>query len=179
MNIYIIRHSETKYNKLGITQGRKDSPLTQAGKKIAEKLGKKLKNKNIAKIYSSDLGRCIETSKIINKLLKVKIIPSPELREINYGIFNGKPEKDIKKVFEFKNADTAPPGGESFNQVKRRLLSFLKSPNLKKEKGPILIVTHDGCLKAILSYCYKVKFTSQKCSKPENFIGLMEIKTAV
>ena len=66
MILYIIRHPETKHNIQQITQGHKDSPLTNKGKKQAEALGKRLKNKDISKIYSSDLGRCMQTSKIIN-----------------------------------------------------------------------------------------------------------------
>lgn len=73
MLIYIVRHPETEYNKKGLTQGHGDSLLTQQGVEIAKKLGESLEDKNIQKIYSSDLGRCIQTSKIINKFLNVKI----------------------------------------------------------------------------------------------------------
>lgn len=60
MVIYIVRHPETEYHKKGLTQGHDDSPLTKRGIKTAEKLGQLLKNKNISKLFSSDLGRCIQ-----------------------------------------------------------------------------------------------------------------------
>ena len=154
MVIYIVRHPETEYNKKKIVQGHKDSKLTKNGILIANSLGQKLKNKNISKILSSDLGRCMQTSKIINKYLKLKIIKTKELREMNYGDFNGKTSELIKKNFNLKNLNIVLPNGESFNQMKKRVIKFIKSLDRTTN---ILIVTHEGCLRAIISY-YKIKY---------------------
>lgn len=90
MVIYVARHPETKYNKLAITQGHGDSSLTERGKQTARHLGKLLENTNISKIYTSDLGRCIQTSELINQGLGVIVIPKKDLREQNFGDYNEK-----------------------------------------------------------------------------------------
>lgn len=150
MTIYITRHSETVQNKIGITQGHKDSPLTEKGKLSANKKGLKLKNKNIEIIYSSDLGRCMQTAKIINKYLNAKIILKKDLRERNFGIFNGKKHIEVKKKLNLNNLNLIPPKGESFNQMKRRAINFIK--NLKNTKNKrILIITHEGVTRALFS----------------------------
>lgn len=155
MIIYFIRHGETEWNKKKITQGHQDSPLTLKGKNNAEKLGRILRNKNIEIIYSSDLGRCIETSNIINKWLKVKIVKAKELRERNFGDFNGQPDKKVKKILNLKDLDEKAPNGESFNDQKKRVALFIKKLFAKKFKK-ILLVVHDGTARAILGHSMSV-----------------------
>jgi probable phosphoglycerate mutase len=170
MIIYLIRHPETEYNKLGITQGHDDSPLTEKGINTAKKLGQLLKNRKIFKIYSSDLGRCIQTSRIINKFLNVDIYPQKELRERNHGDFNGKSAKLISQTFDMSNPDLILPNGESFNQMKKRVLLFIQNLN---ESKPVLIVTHEGCLRAVLSEVLDVIFYSQDCDTKSNEIIIL------
>lgn len=150
MTVYLIRHGQTIWNKKGITQGQKDSPLTLKGKKSAENKGKILRDKNIEIIYSSDLGRCIQTSEIINKFFKVKIIKTKALRERNFGGLNGKPNSVVRKTLNLKNADQKAPNGESFNDMKKRVVAFVESLSDKKYKKALLIV-HEGPARALLS----------------------------
>lgn len=171
MIIYIVRHPETGYNKKGITQGHADSSLTEKGKKVADKLGKLLKNKVINKIFSSDMGRCMQTSKLIQKQLKLKIIPTKKLRELNYGDFNGEKTDIIRKRFNLSNPTLVFHNGESFNQMKKRVLNFIKQ--LREEK-PVLVVTHEGCLRAIISEMLNVKFTSRKCKTKTDQIFMLD-----
>lgn len=170
MIIYIVRHPETEFNQKGIIQGHADSPLTKKGRQTAEKLGCLLKDKGIARIYSSDFGRCMQTSRIISKQLKVKIIPKPELRELNYGHFNGKPAEAIRNNFDLEDPYLIFPGGERFSQMKKRVLKLIKTI---KEKGPLLIVAHEGCLRAILSEIYHLQFTSAGCNSSPNKIFIL------
>ena len=73
VKFYVVRHSWTESNINKITQGWADSHLVPEGIEMAEKLGEFLKDESISGIFSSDLGRCVQTSKIINKQLGVKI----------------------------------------------------------------------------------------------------------
>lgn len=177
MLIYIIRHPETEYNARGITQGHYDSSLTNKGKKTAEFLGKKLKSMNISKIYTSDFGRCVQTSEIVNKELNVKVILKKELREQDFGDYNGKKAEIIASNLDMSNSDLVIPNGESFNQMKKRVLDFIK--NLK-ENNQILIVAHDGCLRAILSEILRINFSSSKLDTfPEDIFILDKEKNKI
>ncbi len=55
MEIYIVRHGETVWNKEKRLQGRTDVPLSEYGRELAEKTGRALRNVEIDRIYSSPL----------------------------------------------------------------------------------------------------------------------------
>ena len=83
MKIYFTRHGLTEYNKERRIQGLLDSPLTLEGKEKAKELGARLKDEGIEIIYSSDQKRAMDSAKIINKALKLDIIPDRRLREVS------------------------------------------------------------------------------------------------
>src|SRR3989344_139516 len=88
LNIYIIRHGE-KINS--------ENGLTNRGKQQARLLAKRLGKLKISKIYSSDLERCKETAKIIQKELKLPIKYEKSLMEVPSEV-KEKPKKHIKKI---------------------------------------------------------------------------------
>lgn len=165
MIIYLVRHPQTEWNKKKIVQGWKDSALTISGKTTAKKIGRKLMGKNISTIYSSDLGRCVQTSQIISSMIKAPVITRKELRERNFGVLNGKPAKFVEKKLDLSDPDLKPIDGESFNEMKSRVLNFVKglSRNNNNKKS-YLIVAHEGGMKAILSEIYTLDFTDKKCN---------------
>lgn len=175
MKFYVVRHSLTESNAAGITQGWDDSRLTTQGIEEAEKLGNFLKDKSISIIYTSDLGRCVQTSEIINKALKVRIIKEPQLREQNYGKLNN--NRLSGKDFNVKNHSAIPEDGESFLQMKVRVLKYIKF-QLPKGDAKILIVTHDGCFRALLSEALNIDIDSDRCNTTPLTIGLFELKNS-
>jgi len=162
ITLYIVRHGETAADKKGILKGHGDSDLTVKGIGSAASLAKKLKDKEIDVIYTSDLGRCLTTANVINKLLDVDVIKTEKLRERDFGNLNSRPIKLASQVLNFSNPDEIAPSGESFNQMKVRILKFLDTLCDCDYKN-ILIVTHEGPLRAILSDYYSVPFGNKKC----------------
>ncbi|TYB31933.1 MAG: histidine phosphatase family protein, partial [Candidatus Mcinerneyibacterium aminivorans] len=65
MEIYFVRHGETKGNKEKKFRGRTDYPLNENGKNQAKKLKEKLKKYKFDKLLTSPLKRAHETAKII------------------------------------------------------------------------------------------------------------------
>jgi probable phosphoglycerate mutase len=175
MIIYVVRHGETVWNKKGIIQGHKDSPLTMRGIRSAGKLGKMLIKEAITLIYSSDLGRCVQTADIINKQLNVRLTKTAKLREQNFGDYNGKLNKWVRKRIDIGDPDVKSPNGESFNQMKTRILRFVYSL-ADQDHGKALLVTHDGPLKAIMSEYYSVDSNSKKCDSSSDNFYRIEIK---
>ncbi len=178
MNIYFLRHGETIWNKKGITQGHKNSPLTLKGKNSAKKRGKILRKENIEKIYSSNLGRCIQTAKIINQQLKIKLVKTPELRERNFGNFNGSSNKIILSQLNLSDLNKKAPKGESFNDMKKRIINFIKNLSTKKLKK-VLLITHEGPTKAILSKYYNVSPLNKKCDTSDKSVYYFEIDRGI
>ncbi len=121
--------------------------LTEKGKKDVKKTAKELKKIGIDVIYSSDAARTRQTAEIVAKELGLKVILDPRLRDINFGSFSGRPEKEFVKFIPLKERITRrPPGGENWDDVKKRMIEFLEEIDKKYENKKILIVGHKGPL---------------------------------
>ena len=100
MKIYLIRHGETTGDVENRYGGNYDDHLTEKGINQSKKLANKLKNKGIQIIYHSPRIRATETSKIVNKILKVKLKVINDIRERNnYGIITGLTKKEAKQKY--------------------------------------------------------------------------------
>ncbi|RKD30590.1 alpha-ribazole phosphatase [Thermohalobacter berrensis] len=157
MKVILVRHGETKANKEKRYSGWTDFPLTEDGQKQVKKLQKLLENEKIDLIYSSPLTRTYNTAKAIAKKLNKDIIVTDSLKEMNFGIFDGKRVDEIVKEHksEWNNwtndyINYRIPKGESLNDAYNRVISFIDG--LKKEDKTYLLVTHGGIIKIILTY---------------------------
>ncbi len=145
---FILRHGEALNNKkeILITQipEKIRCPLTKKGEKEIKEIAKKLKNKKIDLIFSSDLERARQTAEIVAKELGLKVIYDKRLREINAGIFDGKKIKEWQKFFSNYRERFLKKikDGENYNQVKIRVYRFLEDLERKYQGKKILIVSH-------------------------------------
>ena len=93
LNLYIVRHGETILNRYRKLQGWSDSPLTEEGKVIAMEAGKKLAHVPFHRVYTSDLGRTIETANIMlqqNQTSRnLDINKRKAFREVFFGSLEG------------------------------------------------------------------------------------------
>jgi len=147
---FILRHGQNIHQtkKRGIIYGwPDDNPpcgLTKTGKKQIKKIAKVLKNKKIDLIFSSDTLRTRQTAEIVAKKLGLKVNYDKRLRDINWGIYQGK--SIIKAWAYYKNPKLrfkkAPPRGESWQDLKKRVTDFLKEIEKKFKGKNILIVSH-------------------------------------
>jgi broad specificity phosphatase PhoE len=140
-NLYIFRHGETDYNIARRMQSVLDIPLNQNGIHQAEELAKKLAGVNLGCIYTSKLGRAIETAKIVAKPNNTPVIVDNRLHEWDLGVFKGKILNVIKapkytpidlttdtvsipRLLLIDN-DYVPENGESFNTCINRVSEAL------------------------------------------------------
>ena len=147
---YLLRHGETVYqttrNKILYPLIEKARiKLTQKGELAVEKVGKLLEKEEIDIIYSSDAYRTYQTASVVAKRLEIgKVNLDKRLRDINWGIFNGKRKEDAYKFFpdpsvRFKKR---PKRGESWNDLRGRMKRFLRSIDKLYKGKNILIVSH-------------------------------------
>nr|WP_264171351.1 histidine phosphatase family protein [Clostridium algidicarnis] len=156
VNIYIARHGETKWNIEGRMQGFKNSDLTQRGIGDARSLGESLKDIDFDCIYSSPLGRALDTAKYIRQDDNTKIILDDSLKELNLGLWEGMTHEEIKEKYpiQYNNFREHPEsfesqGGESFLELIKRVEKGLNNIIKDENHENILIVTHTCVIKAI------------------------------
>ena len=86
MILYIIRHGETEWNKMGKMQGKTDISLSEDGRKLAQKTADGLKNIKFDYIFSSPLERAYETACIIKGDRDIEIVKDERLIEVGFGL---------------------------------------------------------------------------------------------
>lgn len=151
MILYLIRHPQTEWNVEKILQWHFDSPLTEFWRHTTFKIRDKLKNSWIEKIYSSDLWRCEETSKIINSVLGVPLVLTDMLRERDFWIYNWMKKEDVIDLFDYNNPEEIAPSWESDLMMSDRILENLPKILSWANASTLLIVTHHGPLKSVLN----------------------------
>lgn len=162
MDIYLIRHGETDYNKGKRLQGVTDIPLNERGIALAEKTAEGLREIKFDKIFTSPLIRARKTAEIIRGEREIEIIPTDGLKEISFGDYEGLTVLDGKynipdpHFLDFFNAPEryhTPPGGESIEHLRKRTTEFLKSVVADPQnKGlTILMASHGAAIRGMLS----------------------------
>jgi probable phosphoglycerate mutase len=153
----LLRHAPTVWNRQKRIQGQKDSPVTREGRKHAARCGKILQTLSWHRIISSDTGRALETSKIINNFLHIALVRDTRLREQDWGGWTGKTIEDILTNHPrwMANPDNigwrfCPPGGEDRYSVWERSQQALLEAAEKWPRDTILIVTHEGVIKCLI-----------------------------
>ncbi len=164
--VYLVRHGETEWNASGKYQGCTDIALSKEGIIQAEYLKKRF-DKSFSCIYTSPLKRAMETARIISENTGATPIISKELREINFGEWEGLTVSEIKNKYpnEFNNWKTDETSADLVGGDLSLKNSSIRSTNeilriVKENKGKkIIIVAHGGIIKAGLLGIFQWKLT--------------------
>lgn len=167
----LVRHGETDMNRDNLYFGRLDPPLNDTGRNQAKSCYEVLSNIDYDKIYSSDLKRAYETAEIVNhKNLPIEV--SKEIRELDFGIFEGLTYEEILKKYPeemkecSKNWKTySYVNGENPYDLQKRSINFLNSLDKNIDN---LIVTHWGVICTTLSYFFSHELDSYWKFKIDN-----------
>jgi broad specificity phosphatase PhoE len=147
MNIYLIRHGETEWNKKGKLQGNKDSPLTKIGKAQAKRVSENLKNILIGKslVLTSPLPRALFTASVILSGKSLDFAVTKKLSERSFGDWEGKLNCILKENKEY-NANKFlfnKYNVESYKDLIQRLKPIRNTISLlKNDYENLIIVSH-------------------------------------
>lgn len=154
----LIRHGRTQANDKGIYIGTTDLPLTEEGR--AELYGKLdlYEYPRVQRVYTSPLIRCTETAEIL--FPEQEIYMAEELRELNFGQFEGKSvdelihREDYKTWLHGGSPDIRPPEGESAGELCIRtykVLCRILMQMMEEDIEHCAVVTHAGIISNMLS----------------------------
>ncbi len=89
MEIFLVRHGETAWNRQRRLQGRTDIPLNDTGLAEARKAAKALQDVAFDRIFTSPLQRARKTAEIIRGSREIPITAENLLTEVSFGIGEG------------------------------------------------------------------------------------------
>lgn len=153
--LFLVRHGETVWNEERRYISFTDLSLSKRGREQANRLAERLVEEPIEVIFSSPLKRCLETAEIIASKFNLEVVTFPELREVDFGEWEGLTYAEIKGRFGdlidrwLEDANLVDiPAGESWKDIVDRASFFLSQTAAAQQKVG-LAVTHGGLIKAM------------------------------
>ena len=165
----LIRHATTRWNEAKRIQGQQDSPLSAAGRTMADSWALVLDQLSWQRILCSDLGRSRETAERINNHLVLPVHADRDLREQDWGTWTGKTldrvkqeDRPLLKKMVRSGWDFQPPSGESRLAVLSRCRKALYRAHQAWPGERILVVCHEGVVKCLLYHLAQRKFLPEE-----------------
>ena len=158
MDIYLVRHTQTDTLK-GLCYGRSDVALAASFAEDIQQLRQKLPEiRPDTPVFSSPSTRCMQLAESFS----AAITTDARLLELDFGDWEGSrfDEVDFAVLQQWTDnfVHTAPPNGESFNDLYQRAGSFWQDVvhGMHPQSEQILIITHAGVIRALLAYILKL-----------------------
>jgi broad specificity phosphatase PhoE len=145
--IFLVRHGETEWARLGRHTGRTDVPLTELGRDQARDLGRRIGDHPFALVLTSPLSRAAETAALAGF---ADAIRDPDLCEWDYGALEGRTTADIRHEHPGWTIWSGPwPAGETVRQVGARADRVIRRCLDPAVAGDTLVFAHGHLLRVL------------------------------
>ncbi len=145
LSFWFLRHGETDWNAQGLSQGNVDVPLNPAGLTQAYAAASMLRNRGIATIVASPLGRAYATAVITAERLGISVDIDNDLREVSFGAQEGQP---MAQWFnDWVAGKLTPEGAEPFAELRARAVAGVN--RALSRPAPVLVVAHGALFRAL------------------------------
>tara|TARA_Y100001968_G_C19247069_1_gene662467 strand:+ start:269 stop:871 length:603 start_codon:yes stop_codon:yes gene_type:complete len=159
MELHVIRHGETNWNKEKRIQGQSESELTEQGVLQAQELGERIRELKFDAIYCSSSLRTIQTAKYIFENTEKKIHYRDSLREIFLGPWEGRLHEEVLNTdpVNHKHFTTLPhlfkiKSAETFLDLQNRAVTAITEIGQMHKNQKIAVISHGALIKAYLCY---------------------------
>ena len=92
--VLLIRHGETAWSKSGQHTSRTDIELTEEGRVLAERLGRRLAGRRFALVLTSPMRRARDTAVLAGLADGAEV--TEDLHEVGYGSYEGLTTPEIR-----------------------------------------------------------------------------------
>ncbi len=153
--LYVTRHGETEYNRLGLFIGQKEIELNKKGVFQAHELGKRAKLLGVDFVLSSSLIRSMQTAEIVKDYIGKEIKVDGRLIERNVGVLEGLTMEELKEFQRGCGHDMEKvyneiiPESETSQQVQKRVFEAIDDIKINYPDKTILVITHSFVMKMI------------------------------
>jgi len=149
--LLVVRHGVTEWNRAGLAQGMADIDLDEEGRRQAHAVAATLASFDIDAVLSSDLSRAVHTAEPIAQRHGLDVVQDPDFREVDQGEWTGLTTAEIRRrwpdLWGPARHYSARPGGESPQQVRRRMLRGLAGVVRGHPGQTVVIVSHGAAIR--------------------------------
>ncbi len=153
----LIRHALTDVTGKRLSGSLPGFHLSAEGREQAERLAERLAPIRLTQIYSSPLERCVETAEAVASGRQLQIRRLPQLDEVGYGSWSGKPLGQLSRTALWKRLHQAPssvrfPEGETLSEVQGRTVTALEDIASRSPRSVVAVVTHADVIRLLLAH---------------------------
>jgi broad specificity phosphatase PhoE len=184
--IFLVRHGQSQWNREKRITGQCNPPLSEKGERQARLLAQVLREQPLTAIYTSALQRAQQTARPTACTHGLPLHVREALNEIHLGVLQGRfrDERDpeAQRLWRQRGEDKLafrPPGGETYDELRDRVLPCLQAIIEEAQTGAVLIVGHRNTNRVLLGallhwpievaaatninskYLYEVSYTPQ------------------
>jgi len=146
VNVFVVRHGETEWSLSGQHTGTTEIPLTDNGRRQAERMRSVLAGQTFTLVLVSPLQRARETCRLAG--LGGEAIVDPGLMEWNYGEYEGLTSQQIQaKTPDWLIFRDGCPGGETPGEVGARVDQVLA--RVRAADGDVAVFAHGHLLRVL------------------------------
>jgi alpha-ribazole phosphatase/probable phosphoglycerate mutase len=171
-SVTFVRHAET--DMAGTFCGHSNPPINTRGRRQIQTLINALNGEKIERIFTSDLERAASTAGILADAFGVPCIKRPNLREIDFGNWEGLNWKQVQEqdeAYARRWTEAYPslpaPSGESFAGFQTRVLVEVAEIFNRTDLREAAVVTHGGVMRVVLqAMCGLAENEAWELTKP-------------
>ncbi|MCX6084772.1 MAG: histidine phosphatase family protein [Caldiserica bacterium] len=183
--VYLVRHAETTWNLEGRVQGGRDTPLSIDGLTQTVKTVAFLSALRFDTIFTSPLARARAIAEPVGVNLGIPPTVVPELREIEFGGWEGYTWNEIGAMYpaalaawELNSPEARPDGGESLADARRRAAK-VRSIVESTSGNLALVVAHGAINRVLISVLLDLPLSSYgSFTQPNACISVFEAETS-
>lgn len=161
--VWLVRHGALVEEARNRCYGALDFALSETGRAQMARAAEYLASEPLTAIYTSSLSRAIESARIIAAPKSTPIHADADLREMNFGDLEGLTYAEIATRHpdiyrQWMDAPTKVlfPNGESFGEMRARVLRAFAAIQAESEGQSVAVVTHGGVIRILIAWALKM-----------------------
>jgi len=156
--IVLVRHGQTAWNREARFRGQSDVELDEVGLRQAEATGRYVAARwPVVAVYASPLRRALQTAEAIARAQELSVQPFQGLLDINFGDLQGvlldevaQRYPDLHKAWLEAPHTVHFPGGETLDDVRRRVVAGLDEVVARHPGQTVALVSHTVANRVLL-----------------------------
>jgi alpha-ribazole phosphatase/probable phosphoglycerate mutase len=155
--LVLVRHADPSEEVRGRCFGSLDVPLSPSGERRARHVAAMLRRLPIAAVYASPSSRALETARPVAAAHSLTPTERLDLSEIDFGILAltfdeiAAAHPELFQTWMRTPTDVRFPSGESYAELRRRVLSAVATLRAAHRGETVVVVSHGGPIRAVLA----------------------------